>query len=46
MQSGMACPVDGSHLWNSVPCDVTSDPTPAVFWKRLIFVLLSGSFPS
>jgi len=40
-----AFPVIGSHLWNSLPRDVTLTPTLAIFRKRLKTFLFSRSFP-
>ena len=41
-----AFPVVGSRLWNSLPHDVTSSPTLAVFRNRLKTYLFMRSFPS
>jgi len=42
----LAFPVAGSRLWNSLPPDVTSAPTPTVFRNRLKTYLFSRSFPT
>jgi len=41
-----AFPVTRSRLWNSLPPDVTSAPTPTTFRNRLKIYLFSRSFPS
>ena len=41
-----AFPVAGSHLWNSLPPDVTSAPTLTVFRNCLKTYLFSQSFPN